>query len=898
MATAGASSSPVDLSDLDGVDLYGDGADDEEDGGDETLTYLACSEGNLAALRFVLEERTKEKDHQDADGYTPLYIASKNGHLAVVKYLVEEQHVNFELSDNNGATPLYVACFHGHVEVARYLLDHGAFEAADNDGLTPLYVACKNQHMEVLRELCERRFLSANSGGHVVGPVDSVELQARQAQCDKLSKMLESKLEESTRMKLQIQQMQLLLQQKDDMHAAKMASLKTELAEAKLCAVTPPDPSAAANGATDVEIGGAENFDKIMLQMHNWLRAEHSKQQSRSTQLEVLAEIQDRMPYPTTPLQWKSRGHLVPAAKEFELRLPMAAEGTQITYKYWAEGSADIGFRVFRGDNQQPLNSYLRAAANESQPTSGVVGIPAGVVPVLRWDNTYSWITEKKLSYEVKMCVPVDVTAVRSCLKEKDEIVEGAIEAVAESSKYVADLRQTWRGAAIGAAKLRHTLLTIWGKNALLRSKCEELGYGKDLDLSKVGLTEAMNSVISTPNAPPENDSPGAISDVTHDLETQAAVLAVSSTPVSTPSAASNGFVFVEANAGATLPNDTAAANGTAPLMKPLLISGPSGCGKGTMIAKLMKNFPELFGFSVSHTTRPPRPGEIDGKDYHFSTREEVLAQVQQGLFLEHADVHGKIYGTSMKSVSDVLQKGKVCIIEIDTQGAKSVKGSSLNPQPNYLFIEPPSMAELESRLRGRGTEKEEDIVKRIANAQGEMDYGRSDGAFDKLLKNDDLERAYAELVTQLVVWYPHLKVRAKFLQEQQGEWLLPIQNGAPPAAPAAPAPDVFALVNDTPAPAPAPAPAGTGMDAANWEMSNDSAAATEAPARLAFAREQLVSFYEKHDSSRIHLVERILGEFPLDELADILVKKYGESPLFKADVAPARAPASNLPPV
>jgi guanylate kinase len=898
MATAGASSEPVDLSELDGVDLYGDGADDEEEGGDETLTYLACSEGNLAALRFVLEERTKEKDHQDGDGYTPLYIASKNGHLAVVQYLVEEQHVNFELADNHGATPLYVACFHGHLEVVRYLLDHGAIEAADNDGLTPLYVACKNQHMDVLRELCERRFLAAeSSGGHVVGPVDSVELQARQAQCDKLAKMLEKKLEESTKMKLQIQQMQLLLQQKDDMHAVKMADLKKELADAKLCAVIPTDP-AAASGMTDVEIGGPENFEKIMLQMHNWLRAEHSKQQSRSTQLEVLAEIQDRMPYPTTPLKWKSRGHLVPAAKEFELRLPVAAEGTQITYKYWAEGNADIGFRVFRGDNMQPLNSYLRAAAGEAHPTSGMVGIPAGVVPVLRWDNTYSWITEKKLSYVVEMCVPVDVAAVKSCLREKDEIVEGAIEAVNESTKYVNDLRQTWRGAAIGAAKLRHTMLTIWGKSALLRSTCQKLGHGADLEPVKSGIAEAMAQIIATPNAPPESDSPGAIADVDAlDGETQEAVLAVaSSTPAATPTAAaaaaSTGFVFVEANVDSAPQASTAST-----LMKPLLISGPSGCGKGTMIAKLMKNFPELFGFSVSHTTRPPRPGEVDGKDYHFSSREEVLAQVQAGLFLEHADVHGKIYGTSLKSVADVLQQGKVCIIEIDTQGAKSVKSSALDPQPNYLFIEPPSMAELESRLRGRGTEKEEDIVKRIANAQGEMDYGRSVGAFDKLLKNDDLDRAYAELVEQLVVWYPHLK-------DNQGEWMVPISPGQPKNG--APVPnDVFALVNDTdPAPAPAPAPVLAPAPAAppaapattdNWMMSNDSAAATETPANLAFARDQLVRFYEKYDSTRIHLVERILGEFPLDELADILVKKYGEAPPFKAEAAPVPA---GMPPV
>jgi hypothetical protein len=105
-----------------------------------------------------------------------------------------------------------------------------------------------------------------------------------------------------------------------------------------------------------------------------------------------------------------------------------------------------------------------------------------------------------------------------------------------------------------------------------------------------------------------------------------------------------------------------------APTLAPILIAGPSGVGKGTLINKLMADFPSTFGFSVSHTSRPPRPGEVDGVHYHFSDRDTMAKEIADGLFLESADVHGKYYGTSFKSVDDVADAGKICILDIDIQ--------------------------------------------------------------------------------------------------------------------------------------------------------------------------------------------------------------------------------------
>jgi len=192
----------------------------------------------------------------------------------------------------------------------------------------------------------------------------------------------------------------------------------------------------------------------------------------------------------------------------------------------------------------------------------------------------------------------------------------------------------------------------------------------------------------------------------------------------------------VERKSDATKPAESA--------QKPLVVNGPSGVGKGTLINKLMAEHPSKFGFSVSHTTRGPRPGEVDGQHYHFSSHADMEALIAENGFVEHARVHGNIYGTSKAAVQKVLDSGKLCILDIDVQGAELVKKSGMNAQ--YVFIKPPSMQELEDRLRGRGTETEDKIQKRLANAKGELKYADKPGFYDRVIVNNELEAAYMEL--------------------------------------------------------------------------------------------------------------------------------------------------------
>ena len=162
---------------------------------------------------------------------------------------------------------------------------------------------------------------------------------------------------------------------------------------------------------------------------------------------------------------------------------------------------------------------------------------------------------------------------------------------------------------------------------------------------------------------------------------------------------------------------------------KALVICGPSGVGKGTLIDMLKQEFPDFFGFSVSHTTRQPRPGEKDGVHYNFVTVEKMSADILLHKFLEHANVHGNFYGTSIAAVENVKDTGKICILDIDVQGCRQCRKVQL--PGTYVFISPPSFPELEKRLRGRGTETEDKIKKRLANAKGEMDARNEPGLFD-----------------------------------------------------------------------------------------------------------------------------------------------------------------------
>jgi len=194
----------------------------------------------------------------------------------------------------------------------------------------------------------------------------------------------------------------------------------------------------------------------------------------------------------------------------------------------------------------------------------------------------------------------------------------------------------------------------------------------------------------------------------------------------------------------------------TPPPPRPVVICGPSGVGKGTLIELLQKQFPNnKFGFSVSHTTRKPREGEENGVHYHFSTVDEMKGEIDEGKFVEYAEVHGNYYGTSIKSVESVQSNNLICLLDIDIQGAQLVKKSTLDAY--YLFIAPPSMDELEKRLRGRGTESEEAMLKRLANARGELDYGTEGGNFDAVLVNSDLDRTFEEMVGTMRGWFPEL---------------------------------------------------------------------------------------------------------------------------------------------
>ncbi|KAI5479171.1 guanylate kinase [Pseudohyphozyma bogoriensis] len=184
----------------------------------------------------------------------------------------------------------------------------------------------------------------------------------------------------------------------------------------------------------------------------------------------------------------------------------------------------------------------------------------------------------------------------------------------------------------------------------------------------------------------------------------------------------------------------------TAAALRPICICGPSGTGKSTLLKKLFEEFPTKFGFSISHTTRQPRAGEENGVAYHFTTREAFLDLVKADGFIEHAEFSGNMYGTSVQAVQDVAKQGnKVCILDIDTQGVKLIKANHPSLNPLYVFISPPSLASLKSRLTGRGTESDASMAARLAAAVGEVEYAKT-GAFDVVVVNDDLERAYGVL--------------------------------------------------------------------------------------------------------------------------------------------------------
>ncbi|RVE61734.1 hypothetical protein OJAV_G00176140 [Oryzias javanicus] len=177
---------------------------------------------------------------------------------------------------------------------------------------------------------------------------------------------------------------------------------------------------------------------------------------------------------------------------------------------------------------------------------------------------------------------------------------------------------------------------------------------------------------------------------------------------------------------------------------RPVVFSGPSGAGKSTLLKKLMSEYDSVFGFSVSHTTRKPRPGEQNGIDYHYVSREEMQAGINNGDFIENAEFSGNLYGTSRAAVQAVQAKNLICILDIDMQGVRNIKRTDLNPI--YISIQPPSLEVLEERLRGRKTESEESIQKRLRAAKADMEFSKEPNVFDVVIVNNNLEEAYGSL--------------------------------------------------------------------------------------------------------------------------------------------------------
>lgn len=194
-----------------------------------------------------------------------------------------------------------------------------------------------------------------------------------------------------------------------------------------------------------------------------------------------------------------------------------------------------------------------------------------------------------------------------------------------------------------------------------------------------------------------------------------------------------------------------------------LVVSAPSGCGKGTILGEILKD--DSFYYSISATTRAPREGEQDGVNYHFITKEEFEQRIAQGGMLEYAQYCGNYYGTPKKEVEQMRDAGRDVILEIEVEGAMKVR--ALCPDAVFLFIAPPSVEELRRRLNKRGTEAAEVIEERVSQASRELSYANR---YDYIIVNGELEKAIRDFRTV---------VRAEKLRTKNGNKIDEVLNHA-----------------------------------------------------------------------------------------------------------------------
>ncbi|CBL17017.1 guanylate kinase [Ruminococcus champanellensis] len=194
-----------------------------------------------------------------------------------------------------------------------------------------------------------------------------------------------------------------------------------------------------------------------------------------------------------------------------------------------------------------------------------------------------------------------------------------------------------------------------------------------------------------------------------------------------------------------------------------LVVSAPSGCGKGTILGEILKD--DSFYYSISATTRAPREGEQDGVNYHFITKEEFEQRIAQGGMLEYAQYCGNYYGTPKKEVEQMRDAGRDVILEIEVEGAMKVR--ALCPDAVFLFIAPPSVEELRRRLNKRGTEAAEVIEERVSQAARELSYA---DRYDYIIVNGELEKAIQDFRTV---------VRAEKLRTKNGNKIDEVLNHA-----------------------------------------------------------------------------------------------------------------------